>query len=99
MADIEGDVGREASPDGADASILRAGERVMVLDSRKRRYLVELRPGGEFHTHAGMVSHDDVIGVFPGKPEDSFHPINIVAEPLPTRPCTDPLFGRRFIKF
>lgn len=62
MADIEGDAGRDASPDAADGAILRAGDRVMVLDSRKRRYLLELRPGGEFHTHAGMVSHDDMIG-------------------------------------
>lgn len=41
---------------------LRAGERVLMLDSKKRRYLVTLEEGGEFHTHSGFVPHDDVIG-------------------------------------
>lgn len=34
----------------------------MMLDSKARRYLITLAPGGEFHTHAGPVSHDDLIG-------------------------------------
>jgi len=34
----------------------------MVVDSRQRRYLVELKSGGEFHTHAGIVQLDEVIG-------------------------------------
>lgn len=37
-------------------------ERVMLLDSKKRRYLLNLTTGGEFHTHAGFVPHDDIIG-------------------------------------
>ncbi len=41
---------------------LQAGETVMMVDSRLRRYLVELRSGGEFHTHAGVVPHDEIIG-------------------------------------
>ena len=41
---------------------LAAGETVLMIDSRQRRYLVELRSGGEFHTHAGVVSHDEIIG-------------------------------------
>lgn len=41
---------------------LAAGERVLMLDSKKRRYLVTLEEGGEFHTHSGFVPHDDVIG-------------------------------------
>lgn len=43
-------------------SELRAGERVMLLDRKKRRYLLTLEPGGEFHTHAGFVPHDAIIG-------------------------------------
>jgi tRNA (adenine57-N1/adenine58-N1)-methyltransferase len=39
-----------------------AGDRVLVVDSRARRYLVTLKPGGEFHTHLGALSHDDLIG-------------------------------------
>ncbi len=47
--------------------VLRAGERVVLIDSRGRRYLVTLRPNGEFHTHAGVVDHGSVIG----RPEGS----------------------------
>ncbi len=39
-----------------------AGDRIMLFDSKDRRYLQTLAPGGEFHTHAGPVSHDDLIG-------------------------------------
>jgi tRNA (adenine57-N1/adenine58-N1)-methyltransferase len=39
-----------------------AGERALLLDSKKRRYLVELTPDGEFHSHAGFVLHSDIIG-------------------------------------
>jgi tRNA (adenine57-N1/adenine58-N1)-methyltransferase len=38
------------------------GDRVMVIDGKDRRYLVTLEPGGEFHTHAGPIRHDDLIG-------------------------------------
>jgi tRNA (adenine57-N1/adenine58-N1)-methyltransferase len=41
---------------------LAAGDRVMLLDAKKRRYLLSLVDGGEFHTHAGFVPHDDIIG-------------------------------------
>ena len=39
-----------------------AGERALLIDSKKRRYLIELVAGGEFHSHHGFVSHDDIIG-------------------------------------
>lgn len=42
------------------------GEQVLLVDSKKRRYLVTLEPGGEFHTHAGVVAHDEVIGAGEG---------------------------------
>ena len=38
------------------------GERVLLFDTKGRRYLVRLEAGGEFHTHSGPVSHDDLIG-------------------------------------
>jgi tRNA (adenine57-N1/adenine58-N1)-methyltransferase len=41
---------------------LQAGERVLLLDGKGRRYLQTLAPGGEFHTHSGPVHHDDLIG-------------------------------------
>ena len=53
-------------PTGADsetrAGEFRPGETVLMIDSRQRRYLVALQRGGEFHTHAGVVPHDEVIG-------------------------------------
>ncbi len=41
---------------------LSAGERVLLVDPKERRYLVTLHPGASFHTHSGIVAHDDVIG-------------------------------------
>lgn len=41
---------------------LRVGEVVQFIDNKNRRYLVTLESGGEFHSHAGLVAHDDVIG-------------------------------------
>lgn len=38
------------------------GERVLLFDTKGRRYLVRLEPGGEFHTHSGPVNHDELIG-------------------------------------
>ncbi len=45
---------------------LEPGERVLLVDSRGRRYLVELAPGGEFHSHTGVVDHGALIGVEEG---------------------------------
>lgn len=39
-----------------------AGERVLLVDAKDRRYLVTLAPGATFHTHAGSVAHDELIG-------------------------------------
>ena len=41
--------------------VFRSGEKAMFLDSKSRRYLVTLNEEGEFHSHAGYVSHRDVI--------------------------------------
>jgi tRNA (adenine57-N1/adenine58-N1)-methyltransferase len=40
----------------------QAGDRVLLVDNKKRRHLVTLEAGGQFHTHAGIVAHDDLIG-------------------------------------
>src|SRR5437016_3384223 len=39
-----------------------AGERVLLVDAKARRYLVTLEAGAEFHTHAGVTPHDMIIG-------------------------------------
>ena len=38
----------------------------MLIDAKDRRYLVTLREGAAFHTHAGIVQHDDLIGASEG---------------------------------
>jgi tRNA (adenine57-N1/adenine58-N1)-methyltransferase len=40
----------------------RAGERVLLVDSKARRYLITLVEGGSFSTHAGTIPHADLIG-------------------------------------
>jgi tRNA (adenine57-N1/adenine58-N1)-methyltransferase catalytic subunit len=37
------------------------GEKALLLDAKHRRYLVTLKEGGEFHSHAGFVAHADLI--------------------------------------
>jgi tRNA (adenine57-N1/adenine58-N1)-methyltransferase len=39
---------------------------VLLVDAKRRRYLVRLVEGGEFHTHAGVTAHDDLIGLEEG---------------------------------
>ncbi|MEN3272673.1 MAG: tRNA (adenine57-N1/adenine58-N1)-methyltransferase catalytic subunit [Actinomycetota bacterium] len=41
---------------------LVAGDKVLLVDSKGRQYLVELVEGGEFHTHTGIVPHADLLG-------------------------------------
>ena len=41
---------------------LQAGERVLLIDAKHRRHLVVLAAGAEFHSHAGLVPHTDMIG-------------------------------------
>ena len=39
-----------------------AGDRVLLIDRKRRRYLVTLEPGGAFHSHTGVLEHDALIG-------------------------------------
>ena len=41
---------------------LLAGERIVIVDAKRRRYLVTLSEDGQFHTHAGFFPHTDLIG-------------------------------------
>jgi tRNA (adenine57-N1/adenine58-N1)-methyltransferase len=41
---------------------LQAGEPVLLIDRKKRRYLIDLKAGGEFHSHSGVLAHDEMIG-------------------------------------
>lgn len=43
--------------------LLHAGERILLIDSKNRKYLLTLVHDATFHTHAGIVAHADMIGV------------------------------------
>ena len=53
-----GPASSSASPPGT----LVAGERVLLIDRKDRRYLIRLVSGATFQTHAGVVAHDEIIG-------------------------------------
>src|SRR6266511_4215329 len=37
------------------------GDRVLLVDPKRRRHLITLARGGEFHSHSGVLRHDDLI--------------------------------------
>ena len=37
------------------------GDQVLLIDTKRRQYLITLEAGGEFHTHSGVVFHDRLI--------------------------------------
>lgn len=41
----------------------RVGDRVQLTDPKGRHYTVILEDGGQYHTHRGVLAHDDVIGM------------------------------------
>jgi len=45
---------------------LKPGERVLLMDAKRRRHLVTLEVGGELHLHTGVIRHDDLIGAQEG---------------------------------
>jgi len=46
--------------------VYSVGEHVLLVDNKRRRYLVTLEAGGEFHSHTGVLRHDDLIGEVEG---------------------------------
>ena len=43
-----------------------AGEKVMLIDGRDRRYLITLATGKQWHSHSGVLDHDILIGALEG---------------------------------
>lgn len=39
----------------------RYGDKVLLLDTKQRRYLITLAEGGEFHSHHGFIPHADIV--------------------------------------
>ncbi|MFZ6002537.1 MAG: tRNA (adenine-N1)-methyltransferase [Actinomycetota bacterium] len=52
---------------------LAAGEQILLIDTKKRRYLITLSVGKEFHSHSGTVGHDAIIGSREGTAFRSSH--------------------------
>ena len=42
--------------------LFAAGDKALLLDSKARRYLITLAEGGQFHSHSGFITHDQLIG-------------------------------------
>ena len=40
---------------------------MLLIDPKDRRYLITLMAGATFHTHAGILAHDDIIGAPEGR--------------------------------
>ncbi len=53
------------------SGVFAEGEKALFIDSKQRRYLIQLNKEGEFHSHAGFVPHTAVIGTLPGQPVES----------------------------
>jgi tRNA (adenine57-N1/adenine58-N1)-methyltransferase len=45
---------------------LADADRILLIDTKGRQYLLTLSPGGEFHSHNGLIAHDDLIGLTEG---------------------------------
>lgn len=48
--------------------LAQEGDRVLLLSRRGRRFFVNLHRGDRFHTHKGVIEHDDMIGAPYGRP-------------------------------
>jgi tRNA (adenine57-N1/adenine58-N1)-methyltransferase catalytic subunit len=55
------------------------GDQVLLVDLKRRRYLVVLEAGKEFHSHSGIVTHDAVIGSAEGTRFRSSHGMQYTA--------------------
>ncbi|MEO7803650.1 MAG: tRNA (adenine-N1)-methyltransferase [Actinomycetota bacterium] len=42
------------------------GDKALAIDSKGRRYMFTLQPGGSFHFHRGILVHDDILGAHDG---------------------------------
>ena len=49
-----------------DRHLLSAGDKVLLIDGRDRRYMVTLATGKQWHSHMGTLDHDELIGQLEG---------------------------------
>ena len=45
-----------------DRHLFSAGDKVLLIDGRDRRYMITLATGKQWHSHMGMLDHDELIG-------------------------------------
>lgn len=45
------------------AGLFSAGDKVLLIDARDRRYLITLATGKQWHSHHGVLEHDALIGL------------------------------------
>jgi len=45
-----------------DGRVLSDGELIVLVDRKQRRYLITLQAAAEWHSHAGQLDHDELIG-------------------------------------
>ncbi|MGP9693035.1 tRNA (adenine-N1)-methyltransferase [Brachybacterium sp. AOP25-B2-12] len=50
-----------------------AGDKVQLADARHRMNTITLKVGGEFHSHRGVLRHDDLIGAEDGTVVEDSH--------------------------
>ena len=58
--------GAVSGDDGSGLSRFAAGEPVLLIDRKNRRYLFDLTDGSEFHTHSGSISHAEILAASEG---------------------------------
>lgn len=42
------------------------GDLCLLIDGKGRKYLIQLQPGAQFHSHLGPLDHDDILGRLDG---------------------------------
>ena len=42
--------------------LIQQGERVQLTDNKGRQHTITAQVGGQFHTHRGIIEHDDLLG-------------------------------------
>ena len=42
------------------------GDRVQLTDAKRRHFTLYLKEGNKFHSHHGIVEHDDIVGMEEG---------------------------------
>ncbi len=71
------------------SDLIKENDLIFLVFDDRRRWLVQIKPGKEFHTHKGIIKFDDIIGkpfgscVF-SRPHESQGFKFLVFEPLPS---------------